>query len=148
MNVSISATGTYDFRVVSTGTYRSSTTGTCDDPANVKRKIEAKLHGESGGGGGGGPPVNPGYYTPSNILIDGSVSLAGVSLFSMGNIVVRGLDLTTSSGTLCKKQADNGISPCNPRKVFQDDVNDSSGVFTGGNSNDPLLAGILQSSHR
>jgi hypothetical protein len=128
MNVQITSTATtdYAFKVTSTGHYRDAT-----------RKIEATLEGTGGGGGGGGPPINPGYYTPSNILIDGSVSLAGVSLYSEGNIILKGLDLSTG-GSYCRQQARDEISPCNRRKVFQDDVIDSAGVFTGGNSTDPF----------
>ena len=83
MKVQISATGTYDFKVVSTGYYHSGATGSCEVDATAKRKIEAKLHGETGTSNTGeGPPVNPGYYTPSDILIKGDLDMAGESLFT------------------------------------------------------------------
>ena len=99
VNVKISATGTYDFKVVSTGYYHSGATGSCVEDADAKRKIEAKLHGETGlGGGGGGPIINPGYYTRSDILIAGNLSMAGESLFTEGNIVIAGLSTKTRQG--------------------------------------------------
>ena len=99
VNVKISTTGTYDFKVVSTGYYHSGATGDCEDDADAKRKIEAKLHGETGlGGGSGGPPVNPGYYTPSDILIAGNLNMAGESLFSEQDIIFKGLSPKTRQG--------------------------------------------------
>ena len=59
----------YNFTITSTGYYR-----------NAKRKIEAKLKGIGGVGGGSNNIVNPGYYTPSGILIKGTFEMAGVSL--------------------------------------------------------------------
>ena len=97
VNVSIRKleTGTYDFRVVSTGTYRSSATGTCDDPTNAKRRIEAIFNGITnvGGGGGLGHPI---YYTPSSISIEadpalGGITLDQISMFSEKDVVIEGL---------------------------------------------------------
>ena len=42
--------------------------------------------------------VNPGYYTPSDILIKGEFELAGVSLFSEKNIIIRTLTPKTRLG--------------------------------------------------
>jgi hypothetical protein len=104
------STTDYRLRVVSTGTY-----------GTAKRKIQAIFKGISGAGGsGGGPPANPGYYTPSNIMINGIVSLAGVSLFSEGNIILKGLSPKTRAGFQADASTNNG------------------GVLQGGNSNDPL----------
>lgn len=77
----------YNFTVTSTGNYGS-----------AKRKIEAKLKGIGGGAGGGGAVVNPGYYTPSDIMIEGSVGLSGLSLFSVRNIIIRDLSPKTPAG--------------------------------------------------
>ena len=65
-----------EFTVVSTGNYRG-----------TKRKIEATFRGISDvvGGSGIGHPT---YYTPSNIKIEGDLTLSGVSLFTEQNILI------------------------------------------------------------
>jgi hypothetical protein len=95
VNVRISATGTYDFRVVSTGTYRSSAAGPCEDPTNAKRKIEAIFKGITnvGGGGGLGHPI---YYTKSSISIEadpelGGITLDQISMFTEKDVIIEGL---------------------------------------------------------
>src|SRR5215204_4022368 len=79
-----SATGAYDFRVISTGTY---------GPA--KRKIEAIFKGitASGGGSGLGHPI---YYTKSSVSIEadpvlGGITLDQISMFSEKDIIIQGL---------------------------------------------------------
>src|SRR5215204_5745009 len=82
-----SATGAYDFRVISTGTY---------GPA--KRKIEAIFKGitASGGGSGLGHPI---YYTKSSVSIEATsdgldgITLEAISMFSERDILIQ--DLTT-----------------------------------------------------
>jgi hypothetical protein len=89
VNVTISpkGTGTYDFKVISTGTYGS-----------AKRKIEAIFKGLSGGFGGSGLG-HPIYYTPSAIEIESNgtqgVTLDEISMFSEKDILFQ--DLTTPS---------------------------------------------------
>src|SRR5215203_2784852 len=86
VNVTISATGTgtYDFRVISTGTY-----------GDAKRKIEAIFKGitASGGGTGLGHPI---YYTQSSISIEadpvlGGITLDQISMFSEKDVIIEGL---------------------------------------------------------
>ena len=99
----------YNFTITSTGYYR-----------NAVRKIEAKLKGIGGIGGGGNNIVNPGYYTHSDILIKGTFEMAGVSLFTDQNIIIRTLTPKTRLG-------------------FQADARtNAGGALQGANSNDPL----------
>ncbi len=111
VNVAISFTGTtttpYDFKVVSTGNY-----------GDAKRKIETTFRG-IGGGGGGGAATNPGYYTPSDIMIEGRVALTGLSLFSEKNIIIRDLATKTRAG-------------------FSADFQDNAGALKIADSPDPL----------
>lgn len=87
----------YNFTVTSTGDYGIS-----------KRKIEVKFEGIGGVGGGGNNIVNPGYYTPSDILINGSFRMSGVSLFTEKDIIIKNLAPKTRQG-------------------FQDDASTNSG---------------------
>ena len=99
----------YNFTVTSTGNYGTSI-----------RKIEVKLKGVGGTGGGGNNIVNPGYYTPSSILIEGTFEMTGVSLFSEKDIIIKTLSPKTRAG-------------------FQADAStNSGGALQGANSNDPL----------
>jgi hypothetical protein len=85
-----------------------------------KRKIEVKFEGIGGVGGGGNNIVNPGYYTPSDILINGSFRMSGVSLFTEKDIIIKNLAPKTRQG-------------------FQDDAStNSGGALRGADSNDPL----------
>lgn len=113
VNVTIAYSGStanpYGYTIVSTGHYGSAT-----------RKIEAKLKGIGGAGGNGNNIVNPGYYTPSSILIEGTFETAGVSLFSEKDIIIKTLNPKTRAG-------------------FQTDAStNAGGALRGANSNDPL----------
>ena len=104
-----SSVNPYNFTVISTGNYGS-----------AKRKIEAKLKGIGGAGGSGPNIVNPTFYTPSDILIKGTFSLTGISLFTEKNIIIKALSPKTRQG-------------------FQDDAStNSGGVLLGSNAKDPL----------
>src|SRR5215218_6782131 len=79
---------TEDFLVVSEGDYGS-----------AKRKIEAIFKGEEVPAGEGDNIGHPIYYTPSDIRIEAKTDLAGISLFSEGDILIEGITNPTT-GTL------------------------------------------------
>ena len=88
-----------DFRVVSTGNY-----------GVAKRKIEAIFEGVSGAGAGSGLG-HPTYYTPSNIKIEGDLTLTGVSLLTERDILIQGLTSPTVGSTSFKtyNESDNTL---------------------------------------
>jgi hypothetical protein len=99
----------YDFTVTSTGNY-----------GDNKRKIEAKLGGTGGTTGGGTNVINPAFYTPSDILIKGTFTLTGISLFSDRDIIIKNLSPKTRQG-------------------FQTDAStNSGGTLLGASTGDPL----------
>jgi hypothetical protein len=103
-----SSVNPYNFTVISTGNYGS-----------AKRKIEAKLYGD-GGSPGTGNVVNPTFYTESSILMQGTFTLSGISLFSEKDIIIKGLNPKSRQG-------------------FQDDAStNAGGVLQGSSSKDPL----------
>ena len=110
VKVEIQFTGTtanpYNFTVTSTGYYGGT----------AKRKIEAKLKGIGGGPGSGGDVVNPGYYTPSDIMIEGSVGITGLSLFSEQDIIIKDLATKTPAGFRTDFKNTGGIMKIDPTK--------------------------------
>jgi hypothetical protein len=120
-NVKITYSGTpgdlnEKFTVVSTGTY-----------GTAKRKIEAIFKGVAvGGSSGSGILGLPLYYTPSDVRIEKSITLKGISMFSQKNILIEG-PYGPTDGTIASKRA-----------YFSDDIstgggnNDANGTFISG----------------
>ena len=111
------------FKITSTGTYGES-----------KRKIEATIGASNGsvGGEGIGHPI---YYTPSNITIEGNpdkaMSLTGISMFTKGDIVMKGLP-EGMAGSGCRR-----VDPVNA-PLRTDYENTNCGIFAVNNNDKGL----------
>ena len=117
---------TDDFRVISEGTYG-------DPPQQAKRRIEAIFAGIEDDGTGSEEVIgHPIFYTPSDILIKGSVTGAGqcntpvkltdVSLFSRSNILI---EENTSSDSSCTL----GNIPATAKTRFATDLGSPQGLM-------------------
>ncbi len=112
------------FLVISEGTYGA-----------AKRKIEAIFKGVEVAAGGGESIGHPLYYTPSDIRIEATVSLNGISMFSEKDILIQGVtnplsfvtEYESPGGTLSIPGADDELCDWNSATPLQNCFEDATG---------------------